>query len=68
MSKQFRYEACWDIDECTEIIKSAWVGRVDGVNSVAVARQKLERCQKALSDWSSTKYGAANRSLKSLTK
>jgi len=50
------------------VIKTKWEKEVEDDNFLTTTKSKLERCKKALIDWSSAKYGGVVKSLKFLTK
>jgi hypothetical protein len=68
-NKSFKFEACWNTDvECASIINSAWGERVaEGDTTLFGAKQKLDNCRRALSDWSFQKYGSVKITLNTLT-
>jgi len=65
----FRFEARWNLDEeCAKVINSTWGRGVGGDQQQETIQLKLENCQKALAEWSSSKFGDTGMKIKSLTK
>ncbi|GLT71414.1 hypothetical protein SLA2020_434340 [Shorea laevis] len=53
----FRFEASWNLDaQSSDIVKNAWTGIGLGDGAMQSVRTKLAQCQRALVQWSSSKY------------
>jgi hypothetical protein len=69
-NNSFKFEACWNTDvECADIVHLTWGEMVSySDTNMSIAIEKLNQCKRALTEWSSQKYGNVPRSLKSLIK
>lgn len=57
--KYFKFEAYWNVDEeCSQVIKDAWDRGMKDKITMGGVLTKLTSCSKALTNWSSAKYGA----------
>jgi hypothetical protein len=67
--KSFKFEAYWNVDEeCAQVIKEAWDRGGDDRVTMGGVLSKLNSCSKALTSWSSAKYGALDVSISRLTR
>ncbi|XP_050259924.1 uncharacterized protein LOC126704995 [Quercus robur] len=64
--KPFRFEAMWTKDESSkEVIESAWQTRVDGPQSLKLAK-KLEATRRDLKRWNKSCFGSSREKIKEL--
>jgi hypothetical protein len=67
--RPFKFEGGWNMDdESLKIVKDAWEVTVDAKGAMEETTQKLMICERALTNWSSSKYGNIGRTIRSLSK
>ncbi|GLT71957.1 hypothetical protein SLA2020_439380 [Shorea laevis] len=52
----------------TSVVQNAWIGLDEGMTVGQTVRNKLQRCQQALSRWSSSKFRASAKKIETKTK
>jgi hypothetical protein len=66
--RSVKFEASWLADEnCMDVIKDAWVTCDEGAVGFLSARERLDRCQRKLTLWSSQKFHDTDHVLKEKT-
>nr|POE54654.1 hypothetical protein CFP56_47295 [Quercus suber] len=66
LDKHFRFEAMWTRDESSkEVVKSAWQTRVDGPQSLKLAK-KLDATRRDLKRWNKSCFGSSRERIKEL--
>jgi nucleoside-triphosphatase THEP1 len=68
-SSGFKFEASWLLDkEYNRVVQEVWIETEGGITAIGTVQEKLAPCQTKLKNWSSRKFGQAEKVLKEKTK